>query len=391
MSENRESWYVLTDDWNGIEEIAIYGFGRVAQRNIRKLSFDFRINIIIDSSESVRKEALKNGIEVLTLQEANPFLNNKKIVVTTSSYAYDSIKNDLQKRGLQEYKDFCRLEVFMLEWYWKNRKEVCLSQVLSSITTRCTFNCRFCSNLMPYFKQQYEYTEDDIYEDLLFLFKRVDYLASYYIIGGEPLLNRNLPDILTKVSENFTNQIGYIQVITNGSIVPDNRLIEVLKRYDIKLRISDYTKMIPYKKKFEEVIKVCQKNDIEYSISDYQVWMSLGFPVEDVSIKGSYKMHMLNCSQGCHSVNDKKFYFCSTLWDAEKTGLYTLKERDCLDLKQTSKDSVLDKLDFLKYCLGDSEGHIGLCEKCRGFGKDNDCLVNVAEQMSKLGGTSIGY
>ncbi|HBA68599.1 MAG TPA: hypothetical protein DCZ40_04485, partial [Lachnospiraceae bacterium] len=73
------------------------------------------------------------------------------------------------------------------------------------------------------------------------LFKRVDYLASYYLIGGEPLLNRELPSIISAVHEKFGSRIGYIQIITNGSIVPSKELISVMGKCKVKVRISDYT------------------------------------------------------------------------------------------------------------------------------------------------------
>lgn len=248
-------WGRLSDDWIGIKDIIIYGYGRVAQRNIKKLKADFNIQFIIDNAPDWQLIQNKSNMEIKSLKEAMPFIKLYKIIVATSSLAYESIKNDLLNIGLREYEDFCRLENFMPEWYWKNKKHVCISQVLSAVTTKCTFRCRHCSNLMPYFKEQYEYRANDIIADLSLLFNRVDYLASYYLIGGEPLLNKNLPEIISQVCENFGHLIGYIQIITNGSVVPDEKLISVMNQYDIKVRISDYTRMIPYKSKFKEVVK----------------------------------------------------------------------------------------------------------------------------------------
>lgn len=373
----------LTDDWNGIKDIIIYGFGRVAQRNIKKLNADFNIKFVIDNNPDWQLIDNKWNVEIKNLKDALPFINGYKIIVATSSLAYESIKNDLCNIGLKEYKDFCRLEIFMLEWYWNNRKQLCISQVLSAVTTRCTFRCKHCSNLMPYFKQHYDYSANDILEDLELLFKRVDYLASYYIIGGEPLLNNELPSIVESVCDKYGDLIGYIQIITNGSVIPSERLLRVMRDYDVKVRISDYTRMIPYKLKLEEVIAKFKQDGIECSISDYKVWVDLGFPHESLNIDGDIRQHMLNCSQGCHSVNDKKFYYCSTLWDADKSGLYTPDENDYFDLQNFSGDLEEDKLRLLMYCLGIMKnGYISLCSRCRGFGADNKCLVDVAEQIN---------
>lgn len=377
------TWNRLPDDWMGITDIIIYGFGRVAQRNIKKLKMDFNIKFIIDNNPDWQIIQDKCDIEIMSLKDAKPFIKSCKIVVATSSLAYESIKGDLLNIGMKEYIDFCRLETFMPTWYWENKKEVCISQVLSAVTTKCTFRCRCCSNLMPYFKEQYEYNADDIFEDLSLLFKRIDYLASYYLMGGEPLLNKELPEIVSRICENFAHLIGYIQIITNGSIIPSEELLYVMNRYDVKVRISDYTRIVPYKSKFEEVIKAFKRGGVEYSISDYKAWMDLGFPHESLNITDDLHQHMLNCSQGCHSVNDKKFYYCSTLWDAEKSGLYVLNENDYIDLRKSTGDLEIDKIQILKYCLGVAENdYISLCKKCRGFGSDNIHRVRVAEQMN---------
>ncbi len=110
--------------------------------------------------------------------------------------------------------------------------------------------------------------------------------------------------------------------------------------------------------------------------------MDIGFPHETLELQGDLKQHMLNCSQGCHSINDKKFYYCSTMWDAEKSGLHRPSESDYLDLEKSTGDIQKDKMQMLEYCLGIMvNDHISLCAKCRGYGADNKCLVDVAEQM----------
>ena len=43
---------------------------------------------------------------------------------------------------------------------------------------------------MPYYKEQIDYTAIDILADLELLFRHVDYIASYRLLGGEPLLNK---------------------------------------------------------------------------------------------------------------------------------------------------------------------------------------------------------
>lgn len=374
----------LSEDWKDLEEIIVYGFGRVAQRNIKKLKQDFRIKYIIDNNPALGIYSYE-GIPVQKLDAVKEELRKYKIIVPTSTLAYDSISKDLKPLGLEEYKDYCRLEEFLPEWYWKYRNQVCVSQIFSTVTSRCTFKCKYCSMLMTHYTEHYDYKVQDIIEDFDCLFRRLDYLCSYYVIGGEPLINKDLPEILETVYEKYGNKIGYMQIITNGSIVPNEELIRVLKKCNVCVRVSDYTHAIPYNKKLQEVINCLKKNDIEYAISKYETWANLGFPekIEPIGdTKEELRCHMLNCAKGCHSMNDKKLYFCGLLYASEKIGLYQLQPGDYVDLTKSSGDEITDKEEILKYFLGDVQnGYISLCKICRGQGTDNPFMIPVAEQV----------
>lgn len=376
----------LSDDWKGIQEIVIYGFGRVAQRNIRKLSRDFKIKYIIDNNPKNQENAKLTGLESKNFQQVKHELGQHKIVVATAAYAYESIKKDLESIELREYQDFCRIEVFFAEWYWNNLQMVCLSQVTSSVTSRCTFNCRHCVSLMPYFKRQYTYTVNEIIEDLSALFHGgVDYLASYYLVGGEPFLNKDLGNIINAVGEKFGDKIGCIQIISNGSVIPDEPTLEILNRYKVDVRLSDYTEEVLYETKFERAKATYQSKAIHYSISKFP-WVDLGFPNEiecNWADKKALKAHMLCCSTGCHALNDKKFYYCGTLFFAEKSGMYELEDNDYIDLSEM-QGSIEDKKRILQYCIGETtKGYISLCRYCRGFGSDNNNYVKMGEQMER--------
>lgn len=377
----------LSDDWKELEQIVIYGYGRVAQRNIKKLSKDFIIKYIIDNNPKIQEKAMLSGLEIKSFQQVKHTLGEYKIIVATAAFAYESIKKDLENIHLREYQDFCRIEVFFVEWYWNNRHTVCLSQVTSSVTSRCTFNCRHCVSLMPYFKQQYTYTVDEIVADLSALFNGgVDYLASYYLVGGEPFLNADLGNIIDAVYEKFSERIGCIQIISNGSIIPDEYTMETLKRCHVDIRLSDYTEEVPYKTKFEQVVERYQNEGIKCIINRFP-WVDLGFPGKfrcNWKNNQDLKEHMLCCSTGCHALNDKKFYYCGTLFFAEKSGLHELEKDDYIDLSQLT-GSTADKERILRYCLGETaRGYVSLCQFCRGFGSDNENYVKTGEQMERI-------
>lgn len=372
----------LTEDWNNTKDINVYGFGRVAQRNIDKLNQDFNIVQVIDNSPDLVGRYY-NNTEIKSFVCCKDHLLKRKTIVTTSSVAYDSIKEQLNSIGLVEFKDFCRLEDFMPEWYWKNKRQVCISQIFSSVTSKCTFNCRYCCTLTPYYKENYEYCDNEILNDIDMLFNKVDYVSAYFIIGGEPLLNKGLPSILSSICERYRNKIGYIQIISNGTIIPSKDLMNVMSKYDINIRLSDYTHVIKYDQTLSKVKQTLNDNNLDFSVSFYDKWFDLGInKCMNYYSDDKVKEHMLNCSNGCHQVNDGKLFYCAQIFAADKCGLHKAKEEDYIDLTETSEDIELDKKKVLEYVLGQvPKNYISTCKVCRGMGPDNKYIVSVGEQI----------
>ena len=377
----------LTDSWQDLQEIAVYGFGKVAQRNIDKIARDFSVKCIVDNAPKYAEEGSYQGIAIRNLQAAKEILKKYKVIVCTSSLAYASIQKDLQSLGLREFEDYCRLEDFMPEWYWKYRREVVISQMSSSITSRCTLNCERCNVFMPYYKEHYDTTADELLQDMDLLFQRVDYLTSYFVFGGEPLLNKNLPEMLRRVYEKYHGRIGYMQIITNGTVVPSQELLEACEACKVKIRLSDYTRQVPYEKKLAEVKETLDKSKVEWSMGVYDTWLSLEFPVVKKPIAPNpeeAKKHMLACSQGCHMVGDGRLYYCGALCNAQRCGLWQLREGDYVDLEKSEGSLEQDKLRVLRYCLGDvDKKYISLCNVCWGAGADNPHEVVAGVQMKR--------
>lgn len=142
-------------------------------------------------------------------------------------------------------------------------------------------------NMLSYFTNNFnvKYIVDgDIKKDLKVLFQNVDYVFSYRILGGEPLINRDLSEILQFIGENYKNKIGDVGIITNGTILPDNRLLEVSKKYDVKYYISDYTNQVNYKDRLNTVVSKLHDSGIYYEITQSFRWCDFGFPCYNVSL-----------------------------------------------------------------------------------------------------------
>ena len=371
----------LTDDWKYISELVVYGFGKVAHDNIDFFKSSFNIAYIVDSDKEKCNCEFK-GISVKHVDDVKDDLKNYKIVIMTANRNAALVGEDLEKFGLQSGKDFCSMEQFLTEWFWNYKKKVCLMEVHSTITSRCTLKCKHCNMFMPYYKEHVDYTAKDILEDLELLFRHVDYIVAYEILGGEPLINGELADMIRQIGDRYGNRIGNIGIITNGTLLPNEQLIEISKKYNVKYDFSDYTDVVDYKKRFDSAVKIVSDAGLRYSVNRSLRWCDFGFPVNNRMYDfDKVREHMLSCGPIFHGLNDGKYYYCHVSWSADKAKLLKNVSDDYIDLR-TLDDDDRAKEAILEHSNGNmAKGFVKLCKICGGCGNDNTEFVKAAEQM----------
>lgn len=367
----------LSEEWFAVDKIVLYGWGNVGKKCFLKFNEDFNIISIVDNDPD--KQGDFQGIPIRNENDSLEVLKSNKIVVLTGGKVYRNIANRLNEIGLEEYIDFCPVELFIAEWYWNKRGENCLLEVHTAVTMRCTFNCKNCNMFVPYYHEKIEYSVDELKQMYDLFFEYVDYVFCIALLGGEPLVTPVTGEIINYLSEKYSNKIGIINIITNGSIVPDDKTIEAMKRNKVLVYISDYTATIPYQEKLVEVVDKLRSSNIDFLVRGSKEWKDFGFPVEPLNECKNIREHMKICAPLFHGLNDNRFYYCHVAWSAEKAGLYKLRESDYIDLK---KLDIKEKRKITQHALGDiEEQYVSLCKVCGGCGEDNIKNVTAAVQM----------
>ena len=249
----------LTKDWENIDTVVLYGAGIVG--NICKTLFDkvdLKIPFVIDRNPQ-KQGTLWKGIPIVSYEQVKEQLSGMKIVVMAGHTAYGDIANFLNEQGLQEFVDYCNVGHFMSEWLWIARQMNCVFHVDMTITTKCTLNCRHCNLFIPYHKEQINFSLDEMKESIDLFFERIDYVTYFGLIGGETFLNPQLEEFIEYLGENYRSQIGRITVVTNGTVKPKDSLLQAIKKYEMYLSISDYTNVVPYGERMDELVEKAKK------------------------------------------------------------------------------------------------------------------------------------
>lgn len=124
------------------------------------------------------------------------------------------------------------MKKFYLKKYFEKRVlegKVDIPYLELVLTTRCTLRCESCNNLMQYFSpsNQYTCTLEGIIESLELLLSKVDSIARVRIIGGEPLLFKDLPQLIDYLDAQ--KKILTFSLVTNATIDFKDELMRKLK------------------------------------------------------------------------------------------------------------------------------------------------------------------
>lgn len=366
----------LSDDWKDVSEngLIVYGLGIVGRRNLKKIKEDFYIPFIVDNSGKCLEY---NGMPVKTLKDARGEISAYKIVIMGTAKVYRSIAATLEEIGLREYLDYCSIEQFYAEWYWKYKREVCLLQIDVAVTLRCTLKCKDCNMFVPYHKAKTDFSYEELKSNFDDLFCHVDYLSSCVLLGGEPLLNKDLGRLISYLGTTYGKKIGQLSIISNGTLLPERNLLDIIKEFNVEINLSDYTQTVPYKKRFLEAVDCYEKHGITVQIKKDLIWGEFGFPVSPCQFDNSEE-HMKSCSPLWRGLNSSKYYYCNVAWSAGRLHRFEENEKDYVNLK-----GEIDKETLLEYSLGNIKGGLTCCRYCGGFGEDNKKLVQAGLQIDK--------
>lgn len=169
------------------------------------------------------------------------------------------------------------------------------------VTTECNAQCMNCSNGIPYAKRR-TISYEDFRGQLQLLLSNVALIERFQIHGGEPFLNPDLHRIISLV--NISPKLLNIRIATNGTLIPDEKIILALRGSRIVLAISSYQFNRVTR---ERLVAICKNNNIRHILYDEQKWYCF-----DSSHKGHNRF--ASCPINFYPCYyDNKIYLCSRI------------------------------------------------------------------------------
>ncbi len=368
------------------EEICFYLFG--AGKRGTELCSLFRLMGLLQNVKAFldNDKALINTVkDGLSVQELSGYIPRKNsIVIISVGEKYEKeISEQLDEFGLKKnvdyflWNDFYNYYFPLILLYKYNILFDDMVQI--SLTERCTLRCKNCAHTCPYTDKnnKLDLTIDEAMNSIDSFFGTFDYVNRFTLLGGEPLLYKNICEVTQYLGEKYRSRINDCFITTNATIIPNEQLLNICKNYNIGFEISDYRVAVPaIRNRVNEFIECLEKETIKYRVLNDD-WIDLGFLYINNTNKEAERIFDL-CKAPCHEVRLNRYYTC-ILARCASENIYA-NEGNEYYIEIGSKDEVTRKIafEFIQgYC---QEGYLKMCKHCNGlFSKNNK--VTPGEQL----------
>lgn len=257
----------------------------------------------------------------------------------------------------------------------KEKEELKLNHGGIILALRCNLRCKFCATYSTDYKDREDFSYEMLSESIDNYFSIIDEVKDFTITGGEPLLHKDLADILRKIF-GHSEKIGRVMILTNGTIVFNNEVLELLSenRDKCQIDISNYEGL---SNKAEELSDVLEQNQIKFRILEYSSkfqhadgWVDFTdhtqkyFTQEDIDDRGR---QCIFTEWRNMIIIGGVIYRCGRAFRRIDTGIINNDINENIDLLN-DEYSISDKKSMLIKML--NAPSIKACAYCSGMGKD---------------------
>lgn len=237
-----------------------------------------------------------------------------------------------------------------------------LERLVVVITDKCSLKCKNCDGYAAYHDNPQNDSVEDIqnsYNQIMDVCKNINAVD---IMGGEPLVHPDIVQIVKKFVDD--KRCERVTIISNGTIVPQAELLEILMNSKCVFRISDYGKISSKK---GELIKIFETKKIQYEITNYQYWDKVPQVCLTNETEKELDLKFATCTTNACYIKHGKMFCCTFV-----AGLSSLIPEQIPDFEKNYVELLKDKPENIKKNVAvfiqqlHERKHIDACKYCPG-------------------------
>lgn len=381
--------------------IFIYGAGNNALPCLEKLQFLDCVDGFIDQSSEKQKQGLC-GLPVYAPDKL--FLEHEEhhliLISIINADIVKQLERELQLAGyVKNFDYFHYLDFFPTEeasvtcfkdnFYYRlyctyAKNKLWLDSAAIFPSTVCNLHCKNCLAFTPHIKQHRIKSLEECKQEVDTFFQWIDFVRWFQISGGEPLLWPHLCELIDYIGKNYRHKIGSrFECVTNGTNIPSEHLLSLLKKYKMDVVIDDYGNNYGTLTNHSLLIKdLVRKNNIPYIYDTANYWFDLGF-FDTNNADKNLTDYFNKCAIPFNAYENGKIYLCAYADFAIRAGLLEEDENEIFDLN--TEITPERKRELLEFTYGySSKGYSKLCERCLGWGETiNNTKIPAAIQAER--------
>lgn len=234
-----------------------------------------------------------------------------------------------------------------------------ISRIAVSVTNQCSLKCRDCNNLMPYCKEKFAIDVEEQIRDLEKLLYYVDGIINVEVIGGEPFVYRQLPKLLQYLCD--MPKIKFIEVTSNGTILPSSEVLELLKNPKICVLLSDYGKV--NSERAHGTYQYLKQNQVCVQNLKNREWIQGGNLERRKKSRSQLKYEYFHCfaRKDCRTLYKGKLYVCGRAPVLDELGLLT-DSSSFVDIRKMNANRTIGQKVLQKFFKNDYAESCAYCD-----------------------------
>jgi len=224
------------------------------------------------------------------------------------------------------------------------------------LTEWCNLKCKCCEVLVQHFGGDIKPRHiplEQLIRETDEIFKKFGFVRDIHVLGVEPFIYPQLAEYMRYLKKH-RGKIGSLYVITNGTVIPRQDVIDAIKESDAFVMISDYDELSRNK---DGVVQAVKDNGVGVQVTDYP-WVYENQLVYDGD--KTYQQKFNDCYERKHiyTIRDGKAYYCHFLASGETLKAIPYRKGNGISIYASSGQEILDYLTSetappgCEYCSG---------------------------------------
>ena len=244
------------------------------------------------------------------------------------------------------------------------------------LTEKCSLNCEGCGAWVPDNPNPQTYCASSIVRDIQRYCSAFDFVHHIALQGGEPLMHKELELIVKEISK--IPNLLFVDIVTNGTLLPAASLFDSLRTSGVAVVISDYGSASP---RLDDVAVACYEHGVCLDFHSYveRSWIDYRNLGARNKSEGELNEMYRECTSDkflCCQIMDGRVYRCSISNFATRLELIPNFRDDYASLEGDS-DVVRSKVRDIAF----RKVHLEACNFCA-FGDRK--TINAGIQIRRL-------